>query len=163
MLLNVVSKNGNLLLSIPVRGNGAIDEDEVAFLHGLTRWMDVNGEGIFASRPWKIYGEGPAQSSTGMFNENRVTYGAQDIRFTTKKGDLYAYLLGWPGDNATVIKALATNSPQLNGRKIARVSLLGYDGKLDWTQDDQGLSVKMPPAAPTDHAVALKISGLNLA
>ena len=103
MLVNIVSKNGNLLLNIPVRGDGTIDEDEIKFLQGLGDWMAVNGEGIFGSRPWKVYGEGPAHVAGGMFNENKVTFGAQDIRFTTKGGALYAYFLGlaggWQGDD----------------------------------------------------------------
>ena len=86
MLVDIVSKNGNLLLSIPVRGDGTIDDDEVAFLHSMANWMAVNGEGIFGTRPWKIYGEGPTQVSGGMFNEQKVHYTAEDLRFTTKDG-----------------------------------------------------------------------------
>jgi alpha-L-fucosidase len=160
-LLNVVSKNGNLLLSIPVRGNGTIDEDEIAFLQGMEKWMTVNSEGIFGSRPWKVYGEGAARGGGGMFNENRVSFSERDIRFTTKGGALYAYLLGWPGDKPTVITTLATNSPYLDGQSIRDISLLGFAGKLDWTQDEKGLTVNMPPVQPSEHAVGLKIMGLK--
>ncbi len=162
MLLNVVSKNGNLLLSIPVRGDGTIDADEVAFLEGLAKWMAVNRDGIFGSRPWKVYGEGPARGGGGMFNENRVSYSAQDIRFMTKDDTLYAYLLGWPGEKPALIKTLATTSPQVAGQKIRAVSLLGHQGKLQWSQDEQGLTVTMPAQPPSEHAVALKITGLML-
>jgi alpha-L-fucosidase len=157
MLVNIVSKNGNLLLSVPVRGDGTIDADEVAFLEGMARWMAVNGEGIFGTRPWKIFGEGPAKGATGMFNENRVSYSAKDIRFTTKGQTLYAFLLGWPEDPAVVIPSLASGSTQLNGRKLTSLSLLGHDGKIEWSQTDQGLTVKLPEKAPCEHAVALKI------
>ena len=162
MLINVVSKNGNLLLSIPVRGNGSFDSDEIAFLEGMAKWIAVNGEGIYSTRPWKIPGEGPARSGGGMFNEGRTNYTAADIRFTTKGDTLYAFLMGWPGETPTVIKALAPNSPQLQGQKIAKVTLLGHRGSLDWKQDENGLTVKVPPQPPCEHAFALKISGLKL-
>jgi alpha-L-fucosidase len=160
MLVNIVSKNGNLLLSIPVRGDGTIDEDEVAFLEGMSGWINVNSEGIFGSRPWKIYGEAPAKGASGMFNANRMQFGAEDIRFTIKGGALYAFLLGWPGEKATVIKSLATTSPHLAGQKISSVSLLGFDGKLDWSQDEEGLKVKMPAQPPSENVVTLKITGV---
>ncbi len=161
-LVNIVSKNGNLLLSIPVRGDGTIDADEVAFLEGMAKWMDVNGEGIFATRPWKIFGEGPTARGGrgGMFSEGRTNYTAQDFRFTTKGDTLYAFLLAWPGEPRAVIKSLATNSPQVAGRKITDVSLLGHQGKLQWTQDEQGLTVQLPEKAPSEHAVTLKIKGV---
>ena len=162
MLIDIVSKNGNLLLSIPVRGNGTIDADELAFLEGMAKWIAVNGEGIYSTRPWKIPAEGTARAGGGMFNEGRTTYSAADIRFTTKGDTLYAFLMGWPGQTLSVIKALATNSPQLQGQKIAQVTLLGHNGKLDWKQDETGLTVTMPPQPPCEHAFALKISGLKL-
>ena len=138
MLVNVVSKNGNLLLSIPVRGDGTIDEDEVAFLEGLAAWMRVHGEGIFGTRPWKVAGEGPAKSAAGMFNEGRATYGARDVRFTTKGDTLFAFLLGWPADRRALIASLASTSPLLEGRKVADVSLLGDTGRVEWTQGRRG-------------------------
>ena len=161
-LINVVSKNGNLLLSIPVRGDGTIDPDEIAFLEGMAKWIGVNGEGIYGTRPWKIPGEGPSRSGGGMFNEGSSNYTAADIRFTTKGDRLYAFLMGWPGQTPSVIKALATNSPQLQGQKVAQVALLGHNGNLDWKQDENGLTVKMPSQPPCEHAFALKISGLRL-
>lgn len=159
-LLNIVSKNGNLLLSIPVRGDGTIDEDEVAFLDGLAQWMDVNGEGVFATRPWKVYGEGPTQSRGGMFSEGRTRYAAGDVRFATKGDTLYAFMLGWPSQPRAVIKSLATNAPEVAGRRITDVSLLGYEGRLQWTQDGQGLTVQLPQKAPSEHAVTFKIKGI---
>jgi alpha-L-fucosidase len=158
-LVNIVSKNGNLLLSVPMRGDGTIDEDEVAFLEGMAQWMDVNGEGVFGTRPWKVYGEGPARNRGGMFSEGRVNYTAQDIRFTAKGDVLYAFLLGWPEQRRAVVKSLAMNSPQVAGRKVTDVSLLGYEGKLQWAQDEQGLTVQLPGKAPSEHAVTLKIRG----
>jgi alpha-L-fucosidase len=120
--------------------------------------MDVNGEGIFGSRPWKVYGEGPTQLSG---REQTIAYTPADIRFTSKSGALYAFVLAWPASRSAQIKTLATNSPQLGGRKVADVTLLGYDGRLAWSQDAQGLTVKLPEKAPSEHAVTLRITGLQ--
>jgi len=168
MLADIVSKNGNLLLSVPVRGNGAIDSDEVAFLEGLAKWMDVNSEAIFSTRPWVIFGEGPSvaeKAEGGQFGGAKdvrsKAYTAEDMRFTTKNGALYAIVLGWPADNKALVKSLATTSPQIAGRKVSDVTLLGYGGKLTWTQDEAGLHVQLPAKAPSEHAVALRITGVT--
>jgi alpha-L-fucosidase len=165
MLLDIVSKNGNLMLSIPVRGNGTIDEREIEFLDGLTAWMRVNGEGIFGSRPWQVYGEGPSTEGAleaGRFGGARDVraYTAKDVRFTTRGDTLYAYLLAKPSDPRVTISSLATSSPHTAGRKVQDVSLLGADGKLQWTQDASGLTVQLPDATPGAHTVALQIKGL---
>jgi alpha-L-fucosidase len=158
MLIDIVSKNGNLMLSIPVRGEGTIDEDEVSILTSLAQWMGRNSEGIYGTRPWKIYGEGPTQPpARGQTTQN---YTSRDIRFTTKGDTLYAFILEWPESRAAAIKSLAGNSPQVAGRKIADVSLLGYDGKLEWSQTADGLTVKLPEKAPSESVVALRIKGL---
>jgi alpha-L-fucosidase len=156
MLVDVVSKNGNLMLNIPVRGDGTIDEHEVAFLEGLSAWMDVNGEGIFATRPWTTFGEGPTRMSG---REQKTAYTFEDIRFTAKAGTLYAFVLAWPQSRSALIKTLAAGSQQLGGRRISEVSLLGYDGRLEWSQDEKGLAVRMPEKAPSDYAVTLRIKG----
>jgi alpha-L-fucosidase len=159
-LVNVVSKNGNLLLSVPLRGDGSIDDDEAAFLDGMAAWMRVHGEAIFGTRPWKVSGEGPTKSAAGMFNEGKVTYSAQDVRFTTKGGTLYAFLLGWPADRRALIASLATTSAWLDGKRVADVSLLGHAGRIEWSQTERGLAVSLPDTAPSTDAVALRITGL---
>jgi len=161
MLVDIVSKNGNLLLSVPLRGDGTIDADEAAFLDRIAKWMDVNGEGIFGSRPWKIYGEGPAQVHGGMFNENNVKFGAQDIRFTTKHGALYAWFLGWPEDGKLVVHSLGRNAagdPALAGPQIRTLKLLGSKQKIVWMQDADGLRVTLPATKPGDDVFALKLA-----
>jgi alpha-L-fucosidase len=163
MLTDIVSKNGNLMLNIPLRGDGSIDEHEEAFLAGLTAWMDVNSEGIYATRPWKIYGEGPSTTARpagrGAGRGATPAYTAQDIRFTTKAGALYAFVGAWPDSRIARIKSLGSGSAQLSGAKITGVSLLGYDGKVNWAQDEQGLSVTLPDQPPSQYAVTLKIQG----
>ena len=162
MLVNIVSKNGNLMLNIPVRGDGTIDSDEVAFLKGMAAWMKVNGDGIFATRPWKVYGEGPKGVSSGMFNEGRQRFGANDIRFTqTKDGKtLYAFFLGWPQDGKLTIRTLGTGAadkPALLDQAIASLTLLGSPEKVVWTRDADGLHVTLPANPPCRDAYALKL------
>jgi alpha-L-fucosidase len=161
MLIDIVSKNGNLMLSVPVRGDGTIDEDEVAFLESLAKWMPINGEAIFATRPWTVYGEGPSVSgpvAAGQFGGARDVrpYTAADIRFTRKGDTLYAFMMDWPGEQATITSLGAGKG------KVASVELLGHQGELQFTQDADGLKVKLPAEKPCDFAYALKISGLKL-
>jgi alpha-L-fucosidase len=165
MLLDIVSKNGNLMLSIPVRGDGTIDEHEVAFLEDLARWTSVNGEGIFGSRPWLAYGEGPStveKPEAGRFGGARDVrskpYTGEDVRFTTNKGALYAYLLAVPTKPHALIRSLATGSAQIGGRKVTDVTLLG-GGRLEWVQDNNGLAIQLP-AASGQHALGLRIRGV---
>jgi alpha-L-fucosidase len=164
-LVDVVSKNGNLLLNIPVRGDGTIDDDEIKVVQGIADWMDVNRECIFGTRPWTVCGEGPELEHTAPlraqgFNEGKGPPDtAADIRFTTKGGVLYAILLGWPADRTATVKTLGTASPQLAGRQITGVSLLGDPDAVTWSQDADGLHAQLPATAPSDYAVVLKIQG----
>ena len=164
MLVDIVSKNGNLQLSIPLPGNGVPDADELKFLEEMTAWMDVNSEGIYSTRPWKVYGEGPSTVSQprGQFGGARDVrpYTSEDVRFTKKGDTLYAFLMVWPEARNAVIKSLALNSPHIDGRKVKHVSLLGHWSKLAFTQDEQGLNVKLPATPPSASAVTLKIKGV---
>jgi alpha-L-fucosidase len=153
MLVDVVSKNGNLLLSIPVRGDGTIDDHEMKFLAGLTRWMDIDGQGIFASRPWKIYGEGPTHVTGGMFNEGGVRYTASDIRFTTKNGDLYIFVMGVPNTDIT-IHSLGSAAPFSHA--IGHITLLGSDEKIQWKQTPDALVIQKPAHAPQVETITFK-------
>lgn len=163
MLVDIVSKNGNLMLSVPVRGDGTIDEDEIAVLDALAAWMPANGEGIFATRPWRVYGEGPSVSNpapTGQFGGARDVrpYTAQDVRFTRKGDTLYAFFMAWPTAPVTVASLADAVSP---GR-VARVDLLG-GGPLAFTQGADGLRITFPPPAPANNLpVGVRISGLRL-
>jgi len=166
MLVDIVSKNGNLLLNVPVRGDGTIDEDEVAFLEGLAKWMEINSEAIFGTRPWKVYGEGPSvteQAESGTFGGARDVrskpYTAEDIRFTVKGNTLYALFLDWPKDGKITLRSLASGNgkPALLDRAITSVSLLGAKEKLIWTQDASGVHVTLPADRPGAEAFALRI------
>jgi alpha-L-fucosidase len=165
MLADIVSKNGNLMLSVPVRADGTIDQDEVKIVSGIGAWLKVNGEAIYATRPWKTYGEGPSTMSieTGRFggqsDTQRKPFTAEDIRFTQSKNGktLYAIVLAFPADGKVTIKSLASNSPHWPG-KIGSVRMLGVFGKLKFIRDNNGLTVTLPDKKPCDIAFALKIS-----
>ena len=162
MLVDIVSKNGNLMLNFPLPASGMLDLEELNVLDGITEWMAVNAEGIHGTRPWKKFGEGrPVQSSEDnakAFNEgNRRALDASDIRFTVKGDVLYAFVMGWP-EYRTVIRSLATDTALGVGR-ISAVELVGYEGKINWSQDTAGLSIMIPETRPSDHAVAFRIRG----
>jgi alpha-L-fucosidase len=164
MLADIVSKNGNLLLNIPLRGDGSPDEKELKVLQDIAAWMDVNKEAIFSTRPWVVFGEGPASGapiSAQGFNEGKgKPFTAQDVRFTVKGGVLYAILMDWPADQNVNIKALAVPGATARSapeQRLTDVSLLGSPDKLEWTQEPDGLKVKLPPKAPCDGPVVLKI------
>jgi alpha-L-fucosidase len=165
MLVDIVSRNGNLMLNFPLPNSGALDAEELKILDELTRWMAVHSEGIYATRPWKIFGDGPVASAppaigrrgSSSFNEqNRKDLTADEVRFTTKGDTLYAFVMGWPEKQA-VIKPLATTS-SVARTKVRHVELLGFKGKVKWTQDEKGLTVQMPAQKPSDYAIALKIA-----
>ena len=161
MLADIVSRNGNLLLNFPLPSSGMLDSAEMKILDAITAWMAVNGEAIYGTRPWKIFGVGPgtaAPAAAGAFNEGkRKDLTAEDVRFTTKGHTLYAIVMGWPGKQA-VIAPLATNGSH-NVGKIENVELLGFHGKLQWKQNETGLFVQLPVEKPSDYAIAFKIAG----
>ncbi|HEU5080032.1 MAG TPA: alpha-L-fucosidase [Opitutaceae bacterium] len=164
MLVDIVSKNGNLLLSIPIRGDGSIDSDEEKFLEGMAQWMKVNSEAIYETRPWTIYGEGPStveKPEEGQFGGARdvrkTPYSADDVRFTRRGNTLYAVLMAWPENNVALIRSLGAKASNLKGKKVRSVSLLGHSGKLEWTQQSDGLSIKLPNTRPCEHAFTLRI------
>ena len=160
MLVDIVSKNGNLLLNFPLPNSGALDDEELSVLQGITSWMTLNSEGIYGSRPWKIYGEGPStevQVEQTRFNENnQPDLTADDVRFTTKGKLLYAYVMGIP-NKELAIKALGDKSPQQPGR-ILNVELLGDTGKLRWKQDSQALKLRVPPIHLSPIGITLKVT-----
>ena len=158
MLADIVSKNGNLLLNIPMRGDGSIDDDEVKVLDTLASWMPANGEAIFGTRPFTVFGEGaPDVKGSGNFNENvKRPYTAEDMRFTTKGGALYAIVLAWPANGQLTIRTLAAGSSHYP-KDIGRVELLGSPGALTCSRNPEGLLVTLPDRNPGDLAYALKI------
>jgi alpha-L-fucosidase len=157
LLVDVVSKNGNLLLNIPLPGHGRPDDDEFAFLDKFGAWMSVNSEAIYSTRPWKIYGEGPTKGGGSLYGGRGPQFAAGDIRFTTKGDSLYAIALAWPEDRKLIIPSLASDSRHYSG-EIARIGLLGSETKLVWSRGAEGLTVNLPETPPCDYAYVFKIN-----
>lgn len=155
-LVDVVSKNGALLLNIGPRPDGTIPEPEQDLLLEIGKWLQVNGEAIYGSRPWVVFGEGPTEVPEGMFTDTqRAAFTAQDFRFTRRADAVYAICLGRPSGEVTV-QSLGSGSP-LHADQIAQVTLLGSPGELRWRQDGTGLHIDPPTQMHGDHAYTFKI------
>jgi alpha-L-fucosidase len=161
-LIDVVSKNGNLLLSVPLKGDGSLDADEIAIIEGIADWMEVNKEAIHGTRPWKVLGEGPQMASAAPlqaqgFNEGKGRkLGSDDLRFTAKGDTIYAFVMGSP-TAAVTMKSLGSNAKLLD-RPIATISLLGSSETLKWSQTDDALVIEKPQGRTSDTATVFKIS-----
>jgi alpha-L-fucosidase len=161
-LIDVVSKNGNLLLSVPLKGDGTPDSDEIAIVEGIAQWMDVGKEAIHGTRPWKVFGEGPQMASAAPisaqgFNEGRgKPFTAEDVRFTAKGNNIYAFIMGAP-TNAVSIQSLGTSAKLLES-PISEVALLGSDEKLKWSQTAEALVIETPQKPPSDIAIVMRIT-----
>jgi len=184
-----VSKNGNYLLNISPMADGTIPQEQQDVLLGIGKWLEVNGEAIYSTRPWVKFGEGPVADAdaaamvkiraagnfagrtngqnmggdgVGGGGVSRNGYKSSDIRFTKHGDTLYATVMNWPGDQVVSITSLASGSKDLPAGKIEKVELLGRAGDLTFTQDAEGLKVKFPAEKPCDFAYVLKITGLRL-
>ncbi|MGB6476585.1 MAG: alpha-L-fucosidase [Candidatus Sulfotelmatobacter sp.] len=154
-LIDIVSKNGNLLLNIGPRSDGTIPEEVQQVLLDVGAWLNVNGESIYGTRPWRIYGEGPTKVAAGSFHDTDTThYTPEDFRFTTKGDVLYAIGLGWPTNGEAVIRSLGSTA---GSEHVQSVALLGSDAKLQFDQRADGLHVRIPVQASAKYAYALRI------
>ena len=159
MLVDIVSKNGNLLLSVPVKGDGSIDEKEIAILNDIKSWMDVNSVSIYGTRPWKTFGEGPlAEASNPLnsqgFNEGN-NYSSEDVRFVQRNDTVFATALRYPSNKKYVIETFGLASKNYNGA-VKSVTLLGH-GKVDFELDIDGLVITMPETPANKFAAVFAI------
>ena len=156
-LVDIVSKNGNLLLNVGPKSDGTIPAEASERLLGLGDWLKVNGEAIYGTRHWKTFGEGNTVVGEGHMREHEdKPFNAQDIRFTAKDGALYAICLGWPGEHAAV-KSLAVGS-LLAAEQIESIGMLGSAEVLSWSQQEDGLHIATPSQQPCYHAYTFKIT-----
>ncbi len=157
-LVDIVSKNGNLLLNIPVRGDGSIDSREVDLLDGIAAWMDINKESIFDTRPWKVFGEGPVAETVNPmkeqgFNEGKTKYTEKDIRYNQNGNILYATVMGVPTNDVSLKMLGKAKEPA----KIKSITVLGSKEKLSWKQYADSLVITKPKIIPNNNAIVFKI------
>jgi alpha-L-fucosidase len=162
MLVDIVSKNGNLLLNVPVRGDGTIDEQEEEIIADVGRWMEVNRDAIVGTRPWKVLGEGPALNDAAPLRDQGFNEGkgkpltAADVRYSAKTGAIYAITLGAPKEQIR-LSSLGTGAGLIDGQ-IRNVELLGGRESLKWSRGADALTIDPPAAVPSEHSVVFRIA-----
>ena len=159
ILVDIVAKNGVMLLNVPPNPDGSIPQVMQDLLVDMGDWLAINGDAIYGTRPWTVFGEGPTRLPQGghKIEKIKIAYKSSDIRFTQKSDkEFYAILMDKPTDDI-VIKTLSTDIGVLNSR-IMNIELLGSEEKIEWTRDDRGLVIKGPKALPTDYAHAFKLT-----
>ena len=159
-LVDIVSKNGCLLLNIGPKADGTIPEEDKAILKEIGQWMKINGEAIYGSKVWRVSAEGPTVTEEGQFTDgNTVTYTSEDIRFTVRGSNLYATVLNYPENGEVIIKSLAARNaaikPYFHGI-IRDITVLGFDEKPQWERREDGLILKTTKVA-SDKPVVFKI------
>jgi alpha-L-fucosidase len=157
-LVDVISKNGNLLLNVPLRADGSLDDAEQSLLEELAEWMEINAEAIHGTRPFGVFGEGPQVATVAGRSSTQPSprYTSSDFRFVQKGPIVYVFVMQWPANGKLIIRNLSTNSPRLG--VIAGVQLLGSREALTFMRDREGLSLQLPPLKPCDDVQVLKIT-----
>lgn len=160
-LIDVVSKNGVLLLNLGPKPDGTIPEPEQELLRSIGSWLGVHGEAVYGTQPWKIAAEGPTEQRSGYFTDSSASrYTAADIRFTARNGlegsFVYATALDWPADGRLLVTSLGRDAALLGGQ-IADVRVLGHDGSVEWSLAADGLHVSLPTARPSDFGVTVRV------
>ena len=150
MLVDIISKNGTMLLNILQRPDGTIDEWERWTLEQIGTWFDVAAEGVYGTRPWRVYGEGDSKVVINGFQESEVAWSASDYRFTCKGKDVYAFMMHAPENRCAVLKSFVED-------KVEKVTLLGY-GEVPFAQNFGVLTVSLPQELPTAYTNCLRIT-----
>lgn len=155
-LVDIVSKNGNLLLNIGPRSDGTIPEEQQQLLLSVGKWLEINGEAIYGTSPWKIFGEGPTENIGGSFIDGKVkNFTSQDIRFTTKGKVLFAIAMAVPANHEKII--LNSLSLRSGNGKVTKLELLGSDEKVNWLQQKDGLVIEPSKKYPSEIALAYRV------
>lgn len=158
-LVDIVSRGGIFMLSLTPKANGEIPPREKRIMSEMGQWLKINGEAIYGTRPWTVYGEGPTEMKAMRRGHVKWDYSdltAQDIRFTRKNNTLYAVALDWPEDGMVVVRTLSSKK-RISTDGISSVSLMGYEGDVEWSRDADGLTVMLPDTPPCEYAYSLRI------
>jgi alpha-L-fucosidase len=163
MLVDIVAKNGNLLLNFTQRPDGTLDDECLAILSDMAAWVKVSGEGIYGTRPWHITLEGEVNAPDGRFREDELEWQPTDFRFTCKDKTVYAFQMGWPEDGKTTIKSFSSGSGtggyRLKLANVQAVELLGYGGPISFEHTEEGLVISgLPDKRPVQCAHCWKIT-----
>ena len=153
--VDAISKNGSVMMNVALRGDGTLPENQAAMLEAFGDWLRINGEGIYGTRPWITFGEGPMEIITRRTGENLLPYSAKDIRFTTKGDIVYAFVLALPTEDI-VIKKLCQKG--LYSSTIKEITMLGSDETLVWEHTRQGLFISLPDKLPDQPVIGFKIT-----
>lgn len=161
VLIDIVSKNGVLLLNISPKADGTIPADQQDVLLKMGEWLKKYGKAIYGSRPWYTFGEGPTKEPKGHFSNHKaflnIKYSAKDVRYTTNNGNVYATILGWPGDNKEVLLKAFSKAEWKDAKAIKNVILMGCDEDIEFELSDAGLTVKTPSKSTDSMAVVFKV------
>lgn len=156
-LIDIVSKNGCLLLNVGPKSDGTITEEETEVLRSIGKWLEKNGESIYDTIYWNIFGKGSTVVPEGAFTDvNRVAFKSEDIRFTYKAPYIYANVLSWPENNKVVIQSLKKGSKYFKGH-IESIELLGFNNTLSFKREEEGLKVTVNEKLESQYPVCLKI------
>ena len=159
--VDIVSKNGVLLLNISPQADGTIPADQQNVLLTMGEWLSKYGEAIYETRPWYTFGEGPTKEPEGPFSNHReflkIKYSAKDVRYSTKGDTVYATILGWPGSSTKVLFESFSKENWIDTKEIKNVSLLGCEEKIQYSLTGGGLMVTTPAKVVDEMAVVFKI------
>jgi alpha-L-fucosidase len=156
--VDAISKNGVIMLNVALKGDGTIPEKQINYLTAFGDFLKINSEGIYGSRPWKVFGEGPLEVKDGRQGENHMDYTQEDIRFTTQDGILYAFVLAPPTEDI-VIKTLAKGG--LLENEIDKIELIGSTQKVKWKQSADELKIELPKKLPGEIVNGFRITTKN--
>lgn len=156
LLIDIVSKNGRMLLNVPPRADGSFPKEAVKTLEEIGSWLEVNKEAIYDTIPWIIYGEGPTEIKEGHYSDegSGSLFDVKDVRFTVKGNNIYAIVLGWPGEQLR-IRSMGSRGKLYEG-EIKAVELLGHSGGLNFKQEPYFLTIDLPANKPCNYAYAFK-------
>ncbi|MDR2570653.1 MAG: alpha-L-fucosidase [Oscillospiraceae bacterium] len=164
-LVDVVSKNGCMLLNIGPKSDGSITDEEKNILRSIGKWLKQNGEGIYGTSCWSIFGEGPTNIKTGEFTDSTsLIYTSEDIRFTYNCGILYAFIMKYPKDGIIKINSLRKDMAIQSlgdSPEVSKVSVLGFDNPVSFTVDEIAMTVQVEGEIQTEYPVCIKINLLD--